>query len=56
MTQIADPDKFYKVSNYAALNDILSSLQQNLTGIEGKNVFIKHYVKGRFVDSSHAKI
>ncbi|XP_052473007.1 integrin alpha-E isoform X5 [Carassius gibelio] len=34
MTQIADPDKFYKVSNYAALNDILSSLQQNLTGIE----------------------
>uniref|UniRef100_A0A672RT44 Integrin, alpha E, tandem duplicate 1 n=1 Tax=Sinocyclocheilus grahami TaxID=75366 RepID=A0A672RT44_SINGR len=51
MKEIADPEKFYKVSNYAALDDILSSLQQNLTGIEGKNVFIKHYTvkgKGRF--------
>ncbi|XP_016092212.1 integrin alpha-E-like [Sinocyclocheilus grahami] len=34
MKEIADPEKFYKVSNYAALDDILSSLQQNLTGIE----------------------
>ncbi len=39
MTEIADPGKFYKVSNYAALDDILSSLEQNLIGIEGKNVF-----------------
>uniref|UniRef100_A0A673JXP6 Integrin, alpha E, tandem duplicate 1 n=1 Tax=Sinocyclocheilus rhinocerous TaxID=307959 RepID=A0A673JXP6_9TELE len=44
MTQIADPEKFYKVSNYAALNDILSSLQQNLTGIEGKNLEVNDSV------------
>lgn len=43
MTQIADPDKFYKVSSYDALKDIQSSLQQNLTDIEGKKVCITHY-------------
>ncbi|XP_043115723.1 integrin alpha-E [Puntigrus tetrazona] len=35
MIDIADRGKFYNVSNYAALNDILSSLQQSLIGIEG---------------------
>uniref|UniRef100_A0A8C1S2K7 Integrin, alpha E, tandem duplicate 1 n=1 Tax=Cyprinus carpio TaxID=7962 RepID=A0A8C1S2K7_CYPCA len=28
MTQIADPEKFFKISNYAALDDIQSSLEQ----------------------------
>ncbi|XP_016378324.1 integrin alpha-E-like [Sinocyclocheilus rhinocerous] len=35
MTDIADRGKFFNVSNYAALDDILSSLQQSLIGIEG---------------------
>lgn len=39
MKDIADPDKFFNVSNYAGLDDILSSLQQSLIGIEGKKVF-----------------
>uniref|UniRef100_A0A8C2JAG8 Integrin, alpha E, tandem duplicate 2 n=1 Tax=Cyprinus carpio TaxID=7962 RepID=A0A8C2JAG8_CYPCA len=40
MMEIADRGKFFNVSNYAALADILSSLQQSLIGIEGKKVFI----------------
>uniref|UniRef100_A0A671MXF1 Integrin alpha-E-like n=1 Tax=Sinocyclocheilus anshuiensis TaxID=1608454 RepID=A0A671MXF1_9TELE len=59
MMDIADRGKFFNVSNYAALDDILSSLQQSLIGIEGKKVFSKHYTvieKGSFVDSLHAKI
>uniref|UniRef100_A0A8C2KLU0 Integrin, alpha E, tandem duplicate 1 n=1 Tax=Cyprinus carpio TaxID=7962 RepID=A0A8C2KLU0_CYPCA len=43
MTQIADPEKFFKVSNYAALDDIQSSLEQSLIGAEGKKVFIKTF-------------
>uniref|UniRef100_A0A671N5G2 Integrin alpha-E-like n=1 Tax=Sinocyclocheilus anshuiensis TaxID=1608454 RepID=A0A671N5G2_9TELE len=35
MMDIADRGKFFNVSNYAALDDILSSLQQSLIGIEG---------------------
>uniref|UniRef100_A0A8C1NM65 Integrin, alpha E, tandem duplicate 2 n=1 Tax=Cyprinus carpio TaxID=7962 RepID=A0A8C1NM65_CYPCA len=35
MMEIADRGKFFNVSNYAALADILSSLQQSLIGIEG---------------------
>ncbi|XP_052431575.1 integrin alpha-E [Carassius gibelio] len=35
MMEIADRGKFFNVSNYAALNDILSLLQQSLIGIEG---------------------
>ncbi len=38
MTEIADPGKFYNVTNYAALDDILSSLEQSLIGVEGKKV------------------
>ncbi|KTG43262.1 hypothetical protein cypCar_00027859 [Cyprinus carpio] len=59
MMEIADRGKFFNVSNYAALADILSSLQQSLIGIEGKKVFSKHYAvikKGSFVDSLHSKI
>uniref|UniRef100_A0A8C2KKU8 Integrin, alpha E, tandem duplicate 1 n=1 Tax=Cyprinus carpio TaxID=7962 RepID=A0A8C2KKU8_CYPCA len=43
MTQIADPEKFFKVSNYAALDDIQSSLEQSLIGAKGKKVFIKTF-------------
>ncbi|TRY94678.1 hypothetical protein DNTS_021581, partial [Danionella cerebrum] len=35
MKQIADPDKFYTVSNYAALQDILSRLAADIIGPEG---------------------
>ncbi|XP_058655030.1 integrin alpha-E isoform X2 [Onychostoma macrolepis] len=35
MVAIADDGKFFNVSNYAALDDILSSLQQSIIGIEG---------------------
>ncbi|XP_073674035.1 integrin alpha-E isoform X2 [Garra rufa] len=35
MMDIADRGKFFNVSNYAALDDILSSLEQSLVGIEG---------------------
>ncbi|KAK2881210.1 hypothetical protein QQF64_008442 [Cirrhinus molitorella] len=35
MMDIADRGKFFNVSNYAALDDILSSLQQSIVGIEG---------------------
>lgn len=38
MTEIADPGNFFNVSNYAALDDILSSLEQSLIGVEGKKV------------------
>ncbi len=58
MTEIADPGKFYKVSNYAALDDILSSLEQNLIGIEGRMFSANFSLCNRegFVDSSHAEI
>ncbi len=59
MMDIADRGKFFNVSNYAALDDILSSLQQSIIGIEGKKVFSKHNAvieKGSFVGSLHAKI
>nr|XP_055052171.1 integrin alpha-E [Misgurnus anguillicaudatus] len=35
MKDIADTNKFFNVSNYAALDDILSELEQSITGIEG---------------------
>ncbi|XP_059389827.1 integrin alpha-E [Carassius carassius] len=38
MTQIADPDKYYKVSSYAALNDIQSSLEQSLIDDAGTEI------------------
>uniref|UniRef100_A0A673KV80 VWFA domain-containing protein n=1 Tax=Sinocyclocheilus rhinocerous TaxID=307959 RepID=A0A673KV80_9TELE len=58
MTDIADRGKFFNVSNYAALDDILSSLQQSLIGIEGKKVFSKHYavIEIGSLHSLHAKI
>lgn len=40
MKEIADANKFFHVSNYAALNNILSQLQQSITGIEGKTAVI----------------
>lgn len=37
MIQIAgSEDRFFKVSNYAALEKILSSLEKSIYGIEGK--------------------
>ncbi len=38
MTEIADPGKFFNVTNYATLDGILSSLEQSLIGVEGKKV------------------
>nr|XP_021330011.1 integrin alpha-E isoform X2 [Danio rerio] len=35
MMQIADPGKYYNVSSYGALNDILSSLERGIIGTEG---------------------
>lgn len=38
MMQIADPGKYYSVSSYGALNDILSSLEREIIGTEGDSV------------------
>ncbi|KAK9961993.1 hypothetical protein ABG768_007380 [Culter alburnus] len=35
MTDIADPGQFFNVSNYAALDDILSKLEKSIVGGEG---------------------
>ncbi|XP_077064921.1 integrin alpha-E isoform X1 [Siphateles boraxobius] len=35
MTDIANPGQFFNVSNYAALDDILSKLQNSIVGVEG---------------------
>ncbi|KAI2656171.1 Integrin alpha-E [Labeo rohita] len=43
MKDIADRGKFYNVSSYAALDDILSSLQQSLVGIEAG--FSSHFMQ-----------
>lgn len=40
MKEIADANKFFHVSNYAALDDILSQLEQSITGIEGNTFLI----------------
>lgn len=41
MEDIADPGQFFNVSNYAALDDILSKLEKSIIGVEGEKVFIK---------------
>lgn len=38
MMEIADPGQFFNVSNYAALDDILSKLENSIVGVEGKKV------------------
>ncbi|XDV32531.1 hypothetical protein PO909_003321 [Leuciscus waleckii] len=35
MMEIADPGQFFNVSNYAALDDILSKLENSIVGVEG---------------------
>jgi len=47
MTDIADPGQFFNVSNYAALDDILSKLGNSIIGVEGKNFsnVLKHVFK-----------
>ncbi|KAA0701878.1 Cullin-5 [Triplophysa tibetana] len=42
MKEIADTNNFFHVSNYAALVNILSQLQQSITGIEGYSVASAH--------------
>ncbi|KAK7156263.1 hypothetical protein R3I94_006369 [Phoxinus phoxinus] len=39
MTEIADPGQFFNVSNYAALDDILSKLGNSIIGVEGTSGF-----------------
>ncbi|XP_056613752.1 integrin alpha-E isoform X2 [Triplophysa dalaica] len=51
MKEIADTNNFFHVSNYAALNNILSQLQQSITGIEGTGGFQLQLAEAGF--SSH---
>ncbi|XP_042611385.1 integrin alpha-E-like [Cyprinus carpio] len=46
MTQIADPEKFFSVSNYAALDDIQSSLEQSLIGAKDAGTEIAFVLDG----------
>ncbi|XP_057207917.1 integrin alpha-E isoform X2 [Triplophysa rosa] len=51
MKEIADANKFFHVSNYAALYNILSQLEQSITGIEGTGGFQLQLAEAGF--SSH---
>ncbi|XP_056329443.1 integrin alpha-E [Danio aesculapii] len=41
MMQIADPGKYYSVSSYGALNDVVSSLERGIIGTEGDSATTK---------------
>ncbi|XP_039526521.1 integrin alpha-E isoform X2 [Pimephales promelas] len=51
MTDIADPGQFFNVSNYAALDDILSKLGKSIIGVEGTQKFELQLAEAGF--SSH---